>query len=69
VDSESDDRGILGLDPAVPAGPLSVLAVVRVNAASTDADAMRDVVDWAVAHCPVVDALRRPIPVEVRVDA
>ena len=24
VDSESDDYGILGLDPAVPAGPLSM---------------------------------------------
>jgi hypothetical protein len=24
VDSESDDRGILGIDPSVPAGPLSV---------------------------------------------
>ena len=32
VDSESDDRGILGLDANVPAGPLSTRIVLRVTA-------------------------------------
>ena len=61
VDSESDDYGILGMDEAVPAGPLSVS--VRVQIASenaTDAE-LREVVDWAVYHCPVVDAVRRDV--------
>jgi hypothetical protein len=31
VDSESDDRGILGLSPNVPAGPLSVRVAVRAS--------------------------------------
>jgi hypothetical protein len=32
VDSESDDRGILGMDEAIPAGPLSRVAGTRVCA-------------------------------------
>jgi uncharacterized OsmC-like protein len=32
VDSESDDRGLLGMDDAVPAGPLSSRILVRIVA-------------------------------------
>src|SRR5258706_9829783 len=32
VDSESDDRGILGLDRSIPAGPLSTKVVVAIDA-------------------------------------
>ena len=63
VDSESDDRGILGLDPAVPGGPLSMRIGFRMAAA--DARAPREVADWAVEHCPVSDAVRRAVPVTV----
>src|SRR5437764_14985670 len=34
VDSESDDQGILGIDPGIPAGPLSVRVAVEATAAS-----------------------------------
>jgi uncharacterized OsmC-like protein len=64
VDSESDDRGILGLDAAVPAGPLSTRIAVSVRGSGTDAE-LDELVRWAVDHCPVVDAVRRPVPVEV----
>jgi uncharacterized OsmC-like protein len=68
VDSESDDRGILGLDPGVPAGPLSVRVVVAATAsAGADADALRRVIDDGVAHCPVHDLAGRAVPVEVDV--
>ena len=67
VDSESDDRGILGIDDEVPAGPLSMR--VQVRAASTSAsEEVRDIVAWGVAHCPVCDAVKRAVPVEVEVD-
>jgi uncharacterized OsmC-like protein len=65
VDSESDDRGILGIDPAIPAGPLSALIEVALEAGAGPA-ALDDLVTWAVDHCPVSDAVRRAIPVEVR---
>ncbi|MEP7082060.1 MAG: OsmC family protein [Chloroflexota bacterium] len=67
VDSESDDRGILGLDARVPAGPLSMRIRFRVTADGTAADRLREVAEWAVEHCPVSDAVRRAIPVSVEV--
>jgi uncharacterized OsmC-like protein len=65
VDSESDDRGILGLDEAIPAGALSVKIVASVG--GVDDDARRDLVDWAVAHCPVTDTIARPVALTVEV--
>jgi len=64
VDSESDDRGILGVDDSIPAGPLSARIEVRVRTADVDAP-IDDLVAWAVDHCPVSDALRRAVPLEV----
>ena len=68
VDSESDDAGLLGLDEAVPAGPLSMRVVVRVAGASAPADEVDAIVRWGIDHCPVCDAVKRPVPLEVQVD-
>ncbi|MFO7533371.1 MAG: OsmC family protein [Candidatus Limnocylindrales bacterium] len=65
VDSESDDLGILGIDPSVPAGPLSVRVAVSVRASSSDTERLRELVEWAVTHCPVTDAMHRAVPMEV----
>ncbi|HUG48853.1 MAG TPA: OsmC family protein [Candidatus Limnocylindria bacterium] len=69
VDSESDDRGILGMDDDTPAGPLSTRVVARVSAPGTDPMVVDDIVKWAVAHCPVTDAVRRAVPLSVEVQA
>ena len=66
VDSESDDRGILGLDPDVPAGPLSARVEVRVAAHGVAPEVLDSLVAWAVGHCPISDALARSVPVETR---
>ncbi len=68
VDSESDDRGILGLDEAVPAGPLSTRVAFRITAPGADQAQLREVAEWAVAHCPVSDAVRRAVPLTVEVE-
>ena len=68
VDSESDDRGILGIDPSVPAGPLSGRVVVQVGAPGVETAEVERLVNWAVDHCPVVDALRRAVPVTVEIE-
>jgi uncharacterized OsmC-like protein len=66
VDSESDDRGILGMDAAIPAGPLSTRVAVVVDAAHRHEE-LDALVRWAVAHCPVTDAVLRAVPLEVDV--
>jgi uncharacterized OsmC-like protein len=68
VDSESDDRGILGMDMDTPAGPLSTRVAIRVSAGSTDRNPLEEIARWAVDHCPVTDAVRRAIPLSVEVE-
>ena len=72
VDSESNDWGILGIgdesDKGVPAGPISTRVAARVQATGSDEGVIREIVEWAVAHCPVTDAVRRAIPITVEVD-
>ncbi|MBW3613209.1 MAG: OsmC family protein [Chloroflexi bacterium] len=67
VDSESDDRGILGLDPSTPSGPLSVRVGLRMAADGQGLDRLEEIAVWAVDHCPVSDAVRRGVPVHIEV--
>jgi uncharacterized OsmC-like protein len=67
VDSESDDRGILGLDPAISAGPLSMKIVVAIVSPSASRDDVEALGRWAIEHCPVTDAIARAVPVELEI--
>jgi uncharacterized OsmC-like protein len=67
IDSESNDYGILGIDESVPAGPLSVRTRVSLAAKAADRETIRELVDWATAHCPVCDAVKRAVPVSVEI--
>ena len=67
VDSESDDRGILGLEPSTPAGPLSMRIGLRMAAEGRGLEQLEELAVWAVDHCPVSDAVRRGVPVHVEV--
>ena len=67
VDSESDDRGILGMDASVPAGPLSLRVHVKIAAPGVSADTLQELVEWADRHCPVSDAVQRAVPTTIDV--
>ena len=69
VDSVSDDRGILGLDPDVPAGPLSVRIAIRMSGDAATPERLDEIARWAVDHCPVSEGIGRTIPVQVEVQA
>lgn len=68
VDSESDDRGILGMDPTVPAGPLSMRVRVRIAADGVDGERLRLIAERGAARCPVCDAAKRALDVAVQVE-
>jgi uncharacterized OsmC-like protein len=68
VDSESDDRGILGLDDSVPAGPLSSRARVRIGRKDVPPGQLNAIIRWAEVHCPVQDAVSRAIPSSVEAE-
>lgn len=67
VDSQSDDRGMLGLDRSVPAGPLSMRIGLRIAADGIGLEKLEELAVWAVDHCPVSDAVRRGVPVHIEV--
>ncbi len=68
VDSESDDRGILGMDDSVFAGPLSMRTRVRIAADGASEEELREIVEWAEKHSPVADTIRRPVPMSTEVE-
>ena len=67
VDSESDDRGILGIDESVPAGPLSGRVRVRLAADSVEPATLEEMARWGVEHCPVCDAVERQVPIRTEI--
>jgi uncharacterized OsmC-like protein len=67
VDSESDDRGMFGIDNAVPPGPLTGRVRVRLVAEGVDDATLEELAQWGVEHCPVCNALERPVPISVEV--
>ena len=67
VDSESDDRGILGLDEGIVAGALSIKVAVRIGGTSLGREARTALARWALDHCPVTDTAARPVPIELEV--
>jgi len=66
VISESDDRGLLGLD-AVPAGPLRMGTTIRIEASDTPPVQFDAIVERALRRSPVADAIRRAVPVTVNI--
>ena len=53
VESESDNRGILGLDAEVPACFTQLTTRVRIGSHEASADTLEELVRWADAHSPV----------------
>ena len=68
VESESDDRGILGMDEAVPAGPLSARVRIRATADGNDQGGLKEILDRGAGRCPVCDATKRAVEVSLEID-
>ncbi len=69
VESESDDRGLLGVAEDVPAGPVRVKVTIRIGSPDVEPERLHEIVDWARRHSPVGDVLERAVPtaIDVRV--
>jgi len=68
VDSESDHRGILGMDEAVPAGFTALRMRVRIGADGVAPSKLRELVAWGDAHAPVCCTVREPPVATVEVE-
>ena len=58
VDSNSDNRGILGLDEKVSAGLSALRTQVRIGAKNATAEQLQEIARWADQHSPVACTLR-----------
>jgi uncharacterized OsmC-like protein len=67
AESQSDNRGMLGLDDGVSAGLIGLRAVVRLRAASATRDQLEALVRWGDAHSPVACTLRHALGTEIEV--
>lgn len=68
VDSESDERGMLGVDDSVPPGPLSVRTHFRLAAEGVQPEQLKELVEWVDDHSPVADIVGRAVPRDVEID-
>lgn len=53
VSSETDTRGVLGLDPDVSAAMRPLHVHVRIGAAGASAEQLEQLVEWTSSHSPV----------------
>jgi uncharacterized OsmC-like protein len=59
VESDSDHRGILGLDDRVSAGFSAMRVKVRIGADAVDPSQLRGLAEWGDAHSPVACTVRK----------
>jgi uncharacterized OsmC-like protein len=67
VESESDFRGVLGVDQTVQPGPLAMRVSIRVAAANASDEQLRAIVERAESRSPVRDALARELPMNTEI--
>lgn len=67
VESDSDFRGVLGVDDSINAGPLEVRVRIQLAAANADEDQLRALVERAESRSPVRDALVREVAMNTEV--
>ena len=61
VESDSDFRGVLGMDDSVNPGPLAVRVRIELASPAAGEDRLRELVRRAEAHSPVRDAIAREV--------
>jgi uncharacterized OsmC-like protein len=67
VESDSDFRGVLGVDDSVKPGPLAVRVRIQVTSSDATADQLREIVRRAEMRSPVRDALARALPMSTEI--
>lgn len=68
VESDSDDRGLLGMDDTITAGPFSVRTYIRIGAEGVAPERLQEIVTWAQAHSPVANTIYRAVSSKTEVE-
>ena len=65
VESESDNRGLLGLDQTISAALIGLRTIVRIRAANTTPGELESLVHWGDVHSPVACTLRSALAADI----
>jgi uncharacterized OsmC-like protein len=68
VESESDNRGMLGTDDNVSAALSALVTRVRIGATGAAFEQLREIAEWGDLHSPVASTLREGRPIRVDID-
>jgi len=68
VETDSDLRGILGLDESVSSGHGPVRIRVKIGAPTASPDTLREIVEWADRHSPVTCTVRQAPECSLEID-
>jgi uncharacterized OsmC-like protein len=61
VESDSDFRGVLGMDGSVNPGPIAIRTRIELTASNATGEQLREIVQRAEKHSPVRDAVMREV--------
>src|ERR671925_147776 len=67
VESESDFRGVLGVDDSIDPGPSAVRVRIQLAGANATEDQLREIAERAKSRSPVQDVIVREIPTTTEV--
>ena len=68
VSSESDVRGMIGVDDKISASLRGLRMNVKIAAANASAEQLREIVQWADAHSPVASTIRESPELRLEID-
>ncbi len=68
VETDSDLRGILGLDESVSSGHGPVRIKVKISSPTASPDVLREIVTWADRHSPVTCTVRQAPECSLEID-
>ena len=68
IETESDTRGIFGIDESIQAGPLNMRTHVRIGAKDVPEEKLHEIVKWNDKYSWVGNAICRAVPLKTEVE-
>jgi uncharacterized OsmC-like protein len=68
IETESDTRGIFGIDKSIQAGPLNMSIRVRIGAKGVPKEKLQEIVKWNEKYSYVGNAICRSVPLKTEVE-
>ena len=68
IDTESDTRGIFGIQESITVGPLNMRTRVRIGAEGVSEEKLHEIVKWNEKHSWCGNAICRSVPLETEIE-